>query len=173
MKDPDKSLKALSMSWKVTFPLQSVSYNLKMTAKWRSKIKTMMWFICLRLNKEKINWYFWYYNVHWIFWCRVARGLKADKKATNSLKFNPSSILNKLCNVINVNTSIELNGKLNREKERDLRERIDGEFGNGEEFIRRDKTTVVAIELTEALVQRNNLLLRNYTRTREKSKTSK
>jgi len=57
--------------------------------------------------------------------------------------------------------------KLNREKERDLRERINGEFGNGEEFIGRDETAVVAIELTETLVQRNNLLLRNYTRTRE------
>ena len=42
-----------------------------------------------------------------------------------------------------------------------LRERIDGEFGNGEEFIGRDETAVVAIQLTEALVQRNYLLLRN------------
>lgn len=41
-----------------------------------------------------------------------------------------------------------------------LRERIDGEFGNGEELIGGDETAVVAIELTEALVQRNNLLLR-------------
>jgi len=48
-----------------------------------------------------------------------------------------------------------------RERERDLRERIDGEFGNGEEFIGRDETAVVAIQLTEALVQRNYLLLRN------------
>jgi len=40
-----------------------------------------------------------------------------------------------------------------KERGRDLRERIDGEFGNGEKFIRRNETTVVAIELTKTLVK--------------------
>uniref|UniRef100_A0A2P2KDE0 Calcineurin subunit B-like n=1 Tax=Rhizophora mucronata TaxID=61149 RepID=A0A2P2KDE0_RHIMU len=31
-----------------------------------------------------------------IFWCNVARGLNADKNATKSLKFNPSTILKNL-----------------------------------------------------------------------------
>jgi hypothetical protein len=33
-----------------------------------------------------------------------------------------------------------------------LRERINGEFGNGEEFIGRNETTVIAIKLTKSLV---------------------
>ena len=54
------------------------------------------------------------------------------------------------------------------EREKNLRERIEGEFGNGEEFIRGNETAVVTIQLTEPLVQRNYLLLRDYVRVHTK-----
>ena len=94
----------------------------------------------------------------------MARGLNADKKAINSLKLKPSSILNKLCKIESLIRILEFKSIYSSLRGRYLRERIDGEFGNGEKFIGRNETTVVAIELTKTLVKRNDLLLSNYTR---------